>query len=204
MTVAGLILAGGEGTRMGGADKALLRLGPERLVDIAARRLAPQVGSMAIAAGAAERCDPARFAPLSLPVLADPLPGTGPLGGILAGLDWAAEGGADALLTVAVDTPFFPPDLARRLAAGRGMHQIALAATSGETGRLRPHGTFGLWSPACAPVLRTALAKGSRRLADWALAAGAVLVPFPAGEGDPFFNLNRPEELAVARARVTQ
>ena len=88
----GVILAGGLATRMGGGDKGLLPLGEGTLLSHVIDRLAPQVAGLALNANG----DPARFADLHLPVVADSIEGyAGPLAGVLAGLDWAAaQGGA--------------------------------------------------------------------------------------------------------------
>ena len=91
---AGVILAGGLATRMGGGDKGLLPLGGRRLIDHVVARLAPQCAGLALNANG----DPARCADLGLPVLADGVAGhPGPLAGVLAGLDWAAGQGAEAI-----------------------------------------------------------------------------------------------------------
>ena len=101
----GVILAGGLATRMGGGDKGLLPLGQTTILSHVMGRLEPQVACMALNANG----DPARFSELGLPVLADSLSGfLGPLAGVLAGLDWAQGEGADSIVTVAADTPFFP------------------------------------------------------------------------------------------------
>ena len=124
----GVVLAGGLATRMGGGDKALLPLGGRSLLAHALARLAPQVGAVALNANG----DAARFASYGLPVLADTITGyPGPLAGVLAGLDWAASQDADAIVTVAADTPFFPTDLVAQLVAqAQGQtHPLVLAAT---------------------------------------------------------------------------
>ena len=156
-------------------------------------RLAPQCGPLAINANG----DPARFAGFGLPVLADPVADwPGPLAGVLAGMDWAAAQGARAVVSAAADTPFFPADLVARLTEAGA---FALAATPDETGRLRPQPTFGLWPVALRGALAQALAAGQRRVAEWALAEGAQLVAFDAA---PFFNINTPQDLAAAEARL--
>lgn len=187
----GLILAGGRGRRMGGADKALLTLGGASLLARVIDRFAPQVARLALSANG----DPARFARFGLPVLPDPLPGfQGPLAGLLAGLDWAAAAGAEALVTVATDTPFLPPDLVPRLLlAGSG--GPAVAATSDGL-----HPTFGLWPVAVAPALCAALNSGTRRVTDFATAQGAATAVFPDQPFDPFLNVNTAEDLAQAEA----
>ena len=192
----GVILAGGRATRMGGGDKGLLPLGGEvggaTILDEVMARLAPQVPRMALNANGA----PERFADLGLPVLPDSLAGhPGPLAGVLAGLDWAAGEGADSIVTVAADTPFFPFDLVSRLCAeARDMdHPLVLAATP--DGR-QP--TFGLWPTALRDDLRRALEEGLRKVVMWTDRHGGREAMFE-GEGDPFFNVNTPEDLARAQ-----
>lgn len=191
----GVILAGGKATRMGGGDKGLLPLGSGTILDQVIARLAPQVDGLALNANG----DPARFASLNLPVIGDSITGfAGPLAGVLAGLDWAAKAGADTIVTVAADTPFFPCDLVPRLQlAAEGMaHPLALATTP--DGR---HPTFGLWPVALREDLRMALSGGLRKVVQWTDAHGGQSALFE-GAGDPFFNVNTPEELAIAQARA--
>jgi len=192
---AGVILAGGRATRMGGGDKGLRQVGDRRLIDHVIDRLAPQCAALAINANG----DPARFAEFGLPVLADSLPDhPGPLAGVLAGLDWAAAEGHAAIVTAAADTPFFPRDLARRLAAAAGPSGLALAASRDAEGKLWRHPTFGLWPVALRDDLRAALRGGLRKIVLWTDAHGAGLAEFPATPFDPFFNVNTPEDIARA------
>ncbi len=196
---AGVILAGGRGLRMGGADKALLTLAGRPLLAHVLDRLAPQVGAIALSANG----DPARFASFGLPVLADAGgSGEGPLAGLLAGLDWAAAIGAAHVVAVAVDTPFLPADLVARLAAAAGPGGAAVAASPDAAGRLRRHPAMGLWPVALRGALRAALDGGLRKAGLWAETAGARVAAFETGASDPFFNLNRPEDLAAAEARL--
>jgi len=155
-------------------------------------RLRPQVAAMALNANG----DPARFAQFGLPVVPDPVDGhAGPLAGVLAGMDWAAGRGATHVATVAGDTPFFPHDLVTRLMAGAGPAAIGMAATPDG---LQP--TFGLWPVALRGDLALALEAGTRKVAAWADAAGAVPVAFQ--NADAFFNVNTPDDLAQAQARL--
>lgn len=191
----GVILAGGQARRMGGRDKAFLELGGRRLANRAADRLGPQVAGLAIASNA-----PAdRFDLPGVTVLPDgDRAGMGPLAGIAAGLDWAAARGAGALVTVAVDTPFFPADLVARLGAAAQANGAALAESA--TGL---HPTFGLWPVACRGRLADYLQGGGRRVRPFAESIGAVPVRFD-GAPDPFFNVNTPEDLAQAERMLTE
>lgn len=202
----GVILAGGLATRMGGGDKGLLELGGQTLLARVMGRLAPQVDGMALNANG----DAARFAGVGLPVIADTVDGfPGPLAGVLAGLDWAAGRGAEAIVTVAVDTPLFPADLVTRLTAiAEGqVHPLVLAATKGEvhtrsksrSGLIR-HPTFGLWPVALRDDLRAALEGGLKKVVLWTDRHGGRECLFPSDPFDPFFNVNTPEDLARAEA----
>ncbi|MFL4470272.1 molybdenum cofactor guanylyltransferase MobA [Tateyamaria armeniaca] len=193
----GVILAGGQATRMGGGDKGLLRLGPSTLLDHVIARLDPQVEGLALNANG----DAARFADLNLPVLADSVDGfAGPLAGVLAGLDWAAGQGADTIVTAAADTPFFPCDLVPCLQlASEGMaHPLALAATPDPKRGLARHPTFGLWPVALRGDLRRALTDGVRKVVQWTDRHDARLATFP--DEAAFFNVNTPDDLVRAEA----
>lgn len=187
----GVILAGGQATRMGGGDKGLLTLGGGTILSHVIDRLEPQVADLALNANG----DIARFADLGLPVISDSISGfAGPLSGVLAGLDWAAEQGADHIVTAAADTPFFPCDLVAQLllAAQTAGTNIALARTTG--GR---HPTFGLWPTALRDDLRSALAGGLRKVVFWTDQHGATTAHFP--DDAAFFNVNTPNDLATAQ-----
>lgn len=190
-----IILAGGRSTRMGGGDKGLREVGGERLIDRVIARIAPQCGPIALNANG----DPTRFADLGLLVLPDSLPDhPGPLAGVLAGMDWAASIGADAIVSVAADTPFFPRALVERLQAAAGPSGLALAASPDETGKLWHHPTFGLWPVALRDDLREALKGGLRKVVLWTDRHDAGTASFPCTPFDPFFNINTPDDIAEA------
>lgn len=205
MKPVGVILAGGRATRMGGGDKGLLRLGDRSILDHVIERLQPQVSAMVLNANG----DPARFAGFALPVVCDTLDGhPGPLAGVLAGLDWAAGQGAEAVVTVAADTPFFPDRLVARLTetAQGQQHPLVLAATprgaedtKSMRGGLIRHPTFGLWPVALRQDLRAALERGLKKVVLWTDPHGGREAIFD--DTDAFFNVNTPEDLAMARAR---
>ncbi len=195
---AGVILAGGLSRRMGGGDKGLLELGGEPLIALVRDRLALQVAEVVLNGNG----DPARFDGLGLDVVADSVEGfAGPLAGVLAGLDWAADRGHVHIVTAAADTPFFPEDLVPRLLLAAEDAPIALAATPGE-GRINKHPTFGLWPVALREDLRTALEDGVRKVLAWTDPHGVALAEFPAEPFDPFFNVNTPEDMARAQEMV--
>ncbi|SNS26917.1 molybdenum cofactor guanylyltransferase MobA [Tropicimonas sediminicola] len=193
--IAGVILAGGRATRMGGGDKGLRPLGDRRLIDHVIARLAPQVGAMALNANG----DPARLAEFGLPILPDPIAGhPGPLAGVLAGLDWAAGAGIPAIVTAAADTPFFPEDLVARLSAAAGPKGLALAGSRDSDGKLWRQPTFGLWPVSLRHDLRAALEDGLRKVVLWTDRHEAGLAEFDATARDPFFNVNTPEDIRAA------
>ena len=184
---AGLVLAGGRARRMGGVDKALVDFDGEPLGARVCRRFRPQVSALAVA-GAMRPGFPAEVAWLDDGAFA----GLGPLAGILAGLRWAAGRGAMNLATVPVDVPFLPPDLAERLAT---TDRLAFAAVAGRT-----HWAIGRWPVDLADALQAHLAGArDRSVRGFADVCGFGEVAF--GPGDPFFNVNTPEDLDEARRR---
>ncbi|MEM8693482.1 MAG: molybdenum cofactor guanylyltransferase MobA [Pseudomonadota bacterium] len=195
----GVILAGGRATRMGGGDKGLLALDDQTILGHVVERLSPQVADLALNANG----DPDRFASLGLPVIADSIADyAGPLAGVLAGLDWAAGQGADAIVTAAADTPFFPCDLVPQLLlATEGMtHPLALAATPDAKRGTARHPTFGLWPVALRDDLRASLNDGLRKVVLWTDRHDGQDALFP--DEAAFFNVNTPDDLAKVRAML--
>jgi molybdopterin-guanine dinucleotide biosynthesis protein A len=190
--IAGVILAGGRSSRMGGHDKALVELGGRTLLDRLCARLSPQVAVLAINANA-----PLGAAAAGYDVVPDRFAGfPGPLAGIHAGLLWAETlPGATHLATVSVDTPFLPADFVPRL-AGADRTSVALARSDG-----RLHPTCALWPVRLRETLEVFLEAGtSRKVMSFAEAAGYVAVDFSAVPFDPFFNINTADDLKKAGA----
>ena len=187
----GLILAGGQGRRMGGADKALLTLGGRTLLERMMARLAPQVDQIMVAAGA----DPERIRRRYPGVIAlddGEFAGLGPLAGILAGLRAAEQAQVAQVLSVPVDTVFVPMDLRIRLGAAPSVVDHG--------GRV--HHSVAVWPRAASTRLAGFLATpGRHRVRDFAALIGMRLVWF-ADAGDPFMNINAPEDLAAAERMV--
>jgi molybdenum cofactor guanylyltransferase len=193
--VLGLLLAGGQGRRMGGGDKCQRSIGNQTLLAHAIQRAAPQVDALLINANG----DPDRFSASGLPVAADVVEGhAGPLAGILTGIEWARETmpACAWVASIATDTPFFPLDLVARLldAVHAKSARIGCAASSGRT-----HPVFGLWPIALASDLRHAVcAEGMRKIDTWTARYPVAVVEFADQPFDPFFNVNAPADLDQA------
>lgn len=190
----GLVLAGGRGRRMGGAEKSFIPLCGRTLIEHVIARAAPQVDRLLINANA----DDPRYAALGLPVVRDCVPGfQGPLAGILAGLAWSQEHAPEAqwLATFPNDSPLFPRDLVMRLVTA-ARERRALVASVVSAGRHHP--VFAVWSTAIRITPEELFETRRIRRVD----AGLALFPsttlnFPAATPDPFFNVNTKEDLAL-------
>ncbi len=202
----GLVLAGGRSLRMG-CDKSLLPLAGVPLLQRVVERLAVQVSPVVIGTNG----DGARFDRFGLPVVNDRFAAyQGPLAGIMTAMVWAREHHVSIthILSVAADSPFFPLDLAEKLcsAADRQIGGRPLPANRtiilSQTGR-RLHPTFGLWPVDLAEDLQDFLQAGRRRVHGFLQEQEYLAVSFDAeGSGedviDPFFNINRREDLQYA------
>ncbi len=193
--VIGILLAGGQARRMGGGDKCLRQLAGRTLLARIIERARPQVDALVLNANG----DPARFAAYGLPVAPDVIAGfAGPLAGVLTGMDWAAENAAQArwIATFPTDAPFLPEDMVARLlaAVADDAADLACAASAG-----RAHPVAGLWPVALRTDLRRAMQDEDMRKIDaWTARYRLAQVDWPAEPVDPFFNANRPEDLAEA------
>ena len=175
-----------------------MMLGGQTVLERVIERAAPQVGRLVLNANG----DAERFSPFGLPVIADSVgEGLGPLAGVLAGLDWAAGQVPDAgfVASFATDTPFFPEDLVHRLLLEVGRGAELACATSG--GRLQP--VFALWPVALRHELRRALVEeGVRKVDRWTARYRLSVVDYAVEPFDPFFNLNKLPDLAVAEGLI--
>ena len=197
----GLVLAGGLARRMGGGDKALLRIGAATILDRVLERLAPQCSRMILNANG----DPARFAFTRLPVVADDVPDfAGPLAGVLAGLDWAAAHVPDVAWVASVpgDCPFLPRDLVSRLHEARTAEDCPLACARSGDWR---HPVVGIWPVALRHDLRRAVAEeGLHKIEVWTARHGVAIADWPPTPVDPFFNVNTPADAAEAERLATE
>lgn len=213
--VAGIVLAGGAGRRLfpeseEGGDKPLVRLAGRPMIAHVVERLRPQVYDMAIAArDNARRLAAADPSIATLAVVKDKSSesdgrGMGPLAGLLAGMEWARREApyCPLLLTVPADVPFFPHDLAARMAA----HLQAIEADvlmMRSRGRLHP--TVALWSTELLTDLRRAvLEEGVRKVEDFTRRHKHGELIWHLRGPDPFLNVNTPADLARAERRFSR
>ena len=190
----GAILAGGLARRMGGADKARIRIGGATILERVLARLRPQCARLVLNAN-----DAGRFVDAGLLVVADSVPDfPGPLAGILAALDLAAAQTPEIawVLSAPSDCPFLPRDLVARLHRARrdSGTMIACAASSG-----RRHPVIALWPVALRDDLRKVLAReGTRSVGEWSARYTLAVAEWQTVPVDPFFNVNTPNDVAEA------
>ena len=189
--VTGVVLAGGQGSRMGGVDKGLQEFRGKPMVAHAIERLAPQVDELLINANR----NPEAYAQFGHRVIADEIEGfAGPLAGFERGLAHAA---GDLVVTVPCDSPFLPADLVSRLriALERDGADLAVAKTGEQA-----HPVFSLMKRGVHESLRQFLASGQRKIDRWYSALKVIEVPFD-DEADAFLNINTRAELASLEPR---
>jgi molybdopterin-guanine dinucleotide biosynthesis protein A len=186
--VTGIVLAGGQGRRMGGVDKGLVDLAGKPMVAHVLSRLVPQVGAVLVNAN--QNLD--RYGALGYPVVPDAVGGfAGPLAGLHAGMTRAT---GEFAVTVPCDSPFLPEDLVARLAAAleREGSQLAVARTFDQ-----PHPVFALVRRDVLPDLAAFLERGGRKIDAWYAGLEVVQVAFD-DEADAFRNINTADELSAA------
>ena len=185
-SVSGIVLAGGQGSRMGGVDKGLQEFRGRPMVAHVIERLAPQVDEILVNANR----NPEAYARFGHRVIADEIPGfAGPLAGFERGL---AHARGELLVTVPCDSPFLPTDLVARLrsALERDGAQLAVAKTGDQA-----HPVFCLMRREVLASLRAFLGGGQRKIDRWYASLEVVEVPFD-HEAEAFLNINTREELA--------
>ncbi|MEM5460942.1 molybdenum cofactor guanylyltransferase MobA [Paraburkholderia phytofirmans] len=192
--ITGLLLAGGRGMRMGGADKGLQLLHGEPLAAHVLKRLAPQTGTLLISANRHPEAYSALGAPFGATVVADTLAGfPGPLAGLLTGLRAA---GTAYVLSAPCDSPWLPDDLAERLAHALDSNgaDIATVTTTDAHGQTSLHPVFALLRTSLADDLSAFLAAGERKVRAWYARHKTVEVVFT--DERAFYNINSLQELA--------
>lgn len=186
--ITGLILAGGEGRRMAGADKGLLPYAGRPLVEHVLERLRPQVADVMISANRNLDTYRAYGHPVLVDVAEDhPGQFAGPLAGLHAGLRACTT---PWLVCVPCDSPHLPDDLVARLYEAATAQAAALAVAATAAG-MQP--TFMLCRRDLLPALEAWLAAGERRVGGWCRAQHAVEVQF--ADAAAFGNFNDPDSL---------
>ena len=186
LAITGLVLAGGQGRRMGGVDKGLQVLRGKAMAQWALERLAPQVDEVLI------NCNQnlESYARFGHRLVTDEIGGfAGPLAGLHAGLKAASH---PLVVTVPCDSPFLPYDLVERLEKQLGEKDLAVAKT-GE----QPHPVFSLVRRDVLQNLEQFLRNGGRKIDAWYASLRTVEVSFD-DEADAFRNINTLEELGKA------
>ncbi len=191
MKILGSIIAGGRSSRMEDREKAFLKLAGKSILDLVIGRLEPQVDQLIINANG----DPSRFSEFDLAVHPDLIATLKtPLAGLHASLALAKENGSDILITTPSDTPFLPIDMAVRLIEGASKTGAAIATSGG-----REHYLSGAWKVDLFVDLEKAIARDTLfRVKDWVERSAASKVAWPIAPHDPFFNVNTPEDFALA------
>jgi molybdenum cofactor guanylyltransferase len=199
----GLVLAGGLARRMGGGDKALIKIGRSTILDRVLATLSGQCVDIIINANG----DPKRFEDTGCIVVPDNVPGfAGPLAGILAGLDWLAaqNNGIEWIVSVPGDCPFLPDDLVERLHEARRKMGAGVPLACARSGEWR-HPVVGLWPVALRADLRKALVdEDLRKIEVWTARHGVAIADWPTEPVDPFFNVNTPEDAKRAEQVAAQ
>ncbi len=184
--VSGIVLAGGQGRRMGGVDKGLVPLHGRPMVAWVLERLAPQVDGILVNANQNAEA----YAAFGHPVVPDAIGGfAGPLAGLHAGL---AAASTPLVVTVPCDSPFLPLDLVARLHKALGGNDLAVAKTGDQ-----PHPVFSLVRTSVREHLEGFLSGGGRKIDAWYATLKVVEVSFD-DEADAFRNINTREELKDA------
>ncbi len=190
LSVAGLVLAGGLGRRMGGVDKGLQIYAGKPLIAQVLERFTPQVGALWINANRSI----SEYARFGYPVLGDRIGGfVGPLAGLHAGLSAL---GQDWLATVPCDAPSLPLDLVDRLIEA-SKHSSAPVFVAATARGLQP--VFLLAHRRALPGLEQFIAAGGRRVEVWLQEAGSEAVPF--ADESAFLNINTLAEAESGRSR---
>lgn len=181
--VSGIVLAGGQGRRMGGVDKGLQHLRGRPMIEWVLARLAPQVAEVIVNANQ----NLPGYEKYGYRVVRDEIAGfAGPLAGLHAGLKASSH---PLVVTAPCDSPFLPSDLVERLKKSLGENQLAVAKTGDQ-----PHPVFALMKREVRESLEAFLAAGGRKIDAWYAALKVVEVSFD-DEADAFRNINTLEEL---------
>lgn len=191
---AAVILAGGQGRRLGGVEKALVEINGTRLVDRVREQLTPQCTEIALSL----RTKKTWAESYARPILLDrPTPESGPLGGVAAALHWAQslESQPEWVVTAPVDLPFLPSSLVHRLTSTDA--DIGVAHSMGQT-----HYAVAAWRPHLLESLEHALRNGPIAIRHFQPGHSVALHKWSPSTVDPFFNVNTTEDVETAEVHA--
>lgn len=192
------ILAGGLARRMGGKDKPLLEIAGKTMISHILKTIHKQTkGPIVLNVNG----DPARFAPYNLPIVEDIVPDfAGPLAGILTGLDWinSHPQKPDYMLSLPGDAPLIPGDLLNKLSTAMIDTKSEIVSVSSNN---RTHPVIALWCLSLLEPLRQGVVENDIRKIDlWTENRKIVYVEWDTIPYDPFYNVNRIEDLDYAES----
>lgn len=205
----GVLLAGGRSSRMkviftsGIQDKSLLRLGSDFLIAHIIERVQSQVDKLIINVNQNTK----HFTRFGFPIVSDTVGEfSGPLAGILAGMEWTKKNAPNTshILSVPTDVPFLPLDLVDRLEEGIKICDETLVLARSKN---IIHPVIGLWPTSLSSKLEQALKLGTRKVLHWTMGQKTIYVDFPLHKikeksVDPFFNINTPSDLKIAQELI--
>ena len=203
-TITGVILAGGQSTRMGGGDKFLKEIAGKSILETVIEQFTPQCSTLIISANG----DLNRLSAFKVPIIEDTIKEqagkkqAGPLAGVLGAMLWSKENQPHHthILSVAADSPLFPGNYSQLMinhANALDEEAIILAKSNGWH-----HPIFGLWPVSLANDLEIQLKAGVRKIRAWTNTHANSVVEFEnqlinGEEIDPFFNINNPEDFEL-------
>ncbi len=199
----GVIIAGGQSRRFNETsqnpgrpvDKFLMAFGSTTLLGHIIDRAKRQIPHLILNSNS----DPSRLQSYGLDIISDEIKDVGPLGGILSAMKAAQTGGHSHIISFSSDSPFFPDDYVARLiqAVQRNNARIAISQ-SWEKSEIRSHPVMGIYEVSLQDDLGSYIKGGARRVLPWVNQQPHEKVVWDTSDPDPFFNINRPEELAEA------
>jgi molybdopterin-guanine dinucleotide biosynthesis protein A len=195
----GVILAGGGARRLGGNGKAFIEISGTPLVELTIKSFTRQVNNLAI-----NSRDPKSFSDFDFPIIEDILledGGAGPLAGISSAIKWAKtlKHPSTHVAIVPVDTPFLPADLIQRMYLDLSISNADIVMASSND-NIYP--VIGLWSLSLDDHLDKSLYEGIRKIDAFSSLFNVSIVDWSFDKIDPFFNINKPEDIALAEKYI--
>ncbi len=199
----GVIIAGGQSRRFneisqGSArpvDKFLMAFGSTTLLGHIIDRAKRQIPHLILNSNG----NPGRLQSYGLDIISDEIKDVGPLGGILSAMKVAQAGGHSHIIGFSSDSPFFPDDYVARLIQAVQNNDVTIAISqSGKKSEIRSHPVMGIYEVSLQDDLGSYIKSGGRRVLPWINRQPHEKVVWDTSDPDPFFNINRPEELAEA------